>query len=841
MLRRALPTERLPEFWLSERGLAQTDADERRRRYGPNDIVEAPDSAFWTLAADTAKDPMLWFFALTSALYTAVGQRVEALTLLVAIVPLVGMDAFLHRRTRASAAGLQSRLAVIARVVRDGVPRDIPATEVVVGDLVRVAGGESFPADGVVVGGGDLQVDESALTGEAYPVPKVALAAPPHDGPEPGVAHEHWGLAGTRVLTGGATVRVAYTAGDTVYGEIVRSTVRGAHALTPLQAAIRSLVTVLVSAAAVVCLIMAFARLRQGHGWLDALVSAVTLASAALPEEFPVVFTFFLGVGVYRLARRQALVRRAVSVENIGRVSCICSDKTGTITEGRLSLTHLVPAPGVVERRLRRLAAIASRPDSGDPLDAAILREALDGGARGLQVELVATFPFTEGRKRESSIVRDEDGGLIGVTKGAAEIVLAMCKLGEEERAGWERAVAELAAAGHKVIACAWRTLDDGVWTGDELVHGFRLAGLLAFEDPVREGVAAAVALCRHAGIHTIMVTGDHPLTARAVAREIGLGGEVPSVIAGDDIEAWVARREGAALRHVDVIARAAPTQKLALVRALQEGGEIVAVTGDGVNDVPALQAADVGIAMGERGTRSAREVAAIVLLDDNFRTIVRAIAEGRQLFRNLKASFRYLLMIHIPLVITAAFIPLAGYPLLYLPTHIVWLELIIHPTALLVFQDLADGARLGPTAVPGAARFFSRREWFAIGAVGTLITLAVTAGYVASLGEAGVEHGRAMALVMLTLASAALSVALSRLTTWTARATAAGTAGLSIVLVQTPVLARLLHLGPLHIGEWAAAAGVAAAVAGLVLALDAGAPRAYTPPTGRGRARWPS
>ena len=843
MLRRALPAERLPELWLSERGLAQAEADERRRRFGPNDIAEAPGGALRALAADTAKDPMLWFLALTSVLYAAVGQRVEALTLLVAIVPLVGMDAFLHRRTRASTEGLQSRLAASARVVRDGVARDVPATEVVVGDLVRVATGEPFPADGVVVAGAGLQADESALTGEAYPVPKAPLAAPPRDGPEPAVEHEHWGLAGTRLLTGAATLRVAYTGGATVYGEIVRSAVRGAHALTPLQGAIRSLVTVLLAAASVVCLIMAFARLRQGHGWLDALVSAVTLASAALPEEFPVVFTFFLGVGVYRLARRQALVRRAVSVENIGRISCICADKTGTITEGRLSLTHLLPAPGVPERRLRVLAALASRSESGDPLDAAILREAADAGARGLPVDLVATFPFTEGRRRESAIVRDADGALIAVTKGATEVVLAMCELGDEERAAWDREVGELAASGHKVIACAWRALDAGVWPGgDELARGLRLAGLLAFEDPVRDGVAHAVGLCREAGIHTIMVTGDHPLTARAVAREIGLGGEAPAVIAGDEIEARVARGEGATLRRVDVIARAAPAQKLALVRALQEAGEVVAVTGDGVNDVPALQAADVGIAMGERGTRSAREVAAIVLLDDNFRTIVRAVGEGRQLFQNLRASFQYLLMIHIPLVITAAFIPLAGYPLLYLPTHIVWLELIIHPTALLVFQDVAGSGRLARAAARDGTRFFSRREWAAIAVVGALLTLAVAAGYLASQGERGrVEHGRAMALAVLTLASAALTAALSRLATRTARAVAAGTVALSLVLVQTPALARLLHLEPLHAGDWALAGAVGAGVAALVLALDGGARRAYTPGGSRGRARWRS
>ena len=822
MMRRALPTTRLPDAWLAERGLASVEAEARRRRYGENDIVEAPPHAFWDLTRDTAKDPMIWFFTGTSVLYAAVGQGVEAATLLAAIVPLIGMDLFLHRRTQASTEGLQSRLAVTARVRRDGAPEEIPARAVVAGDLALVAAGEPFPADGIIVVGADIQVDESALTGEAYPVSKRPLEAIPHDGEEVFVEHEHWGLAGTRLLTGSASLRVAFTGGETVYGEIVRSAVSGSHAHTPLQGAIRNLVSVLIAVASVICLIMAATRLIQGHGWVDALVSAVTLATAALPEEFPVVFTFFLGVGVYRLARRQALVRRAVSVENIGRVSCICSDKTGTITEGRLHLTHLLPAAGLEDKRLLLFASIASRADSGDPLDVAVFREADGNGALGLPVELLATFPFTEGRKRESAIVRHPDGTLIAATKGATETILEMCQLTDAEHQEWTRCMLELAGEGHKVIACAWRPLDQTVWTAaDELTHGYHLAGLLAFEDPVREGIAHAVGLCREGLIHTIMVTGDHPLTARAVAREIGLGGPEPVIISGDEIEACVARGEGATLRRVDVIARAAPAQKLALVRALQDAGEIVAVTGDGVNDVPALQAADVGIAMGERGTRSAREVAAIVLLDDNFRTIVRAIGEGRQLFRNLQLSFFYLLMIHIPLVITAAFVPLAGYPLLYLPVHIVWLEMIIHPTALLVFQQLPASERLAPGAAGGPARFFSRRDWAVIAGVGGLITVFVVAGYLTSLNEGGhVEHGRAMALAILTLASAALTAALSRLSSWTSRIVTAGTIALSVALIQIPFAARLLHLEALHADDWGAAF-VAALIATVPVVLE--------------------
>jgi len=820
MTRRPVPMARLGDLLASDRGLTAAEVGERRQRYGPNDILETPPQPWWDLARDTVKDPMIWFLAGVGALYGVVGEITEALTLLVAIIPLVGMDAFLHRRTQASTEGLKSRLADRTTVVRDGAPVEIPAVDVVPGDLTVVSSGEPFPADGLVLRGTDLQIDESTLTGEAYPVAKRPLPGPPGSGDEPVVETGHWGFAGTRLLTGRATVRVVFTGGETLYGEIVRSAVHGSHARTPLQRAIQQLVSVLLVAASAVCLLLAAVRLRQGYGWLDALVSAVTLAAAALPEEFPVVFTFFLGVGVYRLARRQALVRRAVAVENIGRVTVICSDKTGTITEGRLRLTHRVAAEDIPDVRLLFLAALASRAESGDPVDVAILAEAEAAGALKGRPGVVATFPFTEGRKRETVVVREPGGMLVTVTKGAAEVLLEMAALTAAERERWNECLATLAAGGHKVIACAWRPLDGEAWTGDEPGHGYHLAGLLAFEDPVRDGVAHAIEACREAGIHPIMVTGDHPLTARAVAREIGLGGATPTVITGDAMEELAAHGERHALRRIDVIARAAPGQKLTLVRALQEVGEIVAVTGDGVNDVPALQAADIGIAMGERGTRSAREVAAIVLLDDNFRTIVGAIHEGRQLFRNLQLSFQYVLMFHVPFVASALLIPLAGYPLLYLPVHIVWVELIIHPTALLVFQEFPAGP-LERAPTRRAARFLSGREWGLIGLVGGLLALLVGGSYAWSAAEpGGAEHGRAMALTTLTLASAGLTTVLSGLRTWVARLVVAGTVASSLVLIQTPGLARVLHLQPLHLDDWGLALG-GSLVAVLPLALE--------------------
>lgn len=828
MTRRPLPIERIRGLDLSpERGLTSVEAAERRRQYGPNDISDRPPRAVLDLLLDTARDPMIWFLLATGALYAALEQVAEALTLLIAILPLAGMDAFLHRRTRASMEGLRRGLTATARVLRDGAVRDLPSRDLVPGDLIVVRAGRTVPADGILVTGGGVQVDEAALTGESFPAPKRPLSRLPDECADPLVDGDHWLLAGTRLLTGEATLRIVYIAAETLHGEVVRSASPVGRARTPLQSAIARLVRRLVMAAAAVCAAIGAARLLQGFGWLDAAVSAVTLATAAIPEEFPVVFTFFLGLGAYRLARRKALVRRAVTVENIGRVTCICSDKTGTITAGRLRLARLLPAPPLDGDGLLALAALASRREHSDPLDLAILEARARGAASASDPERVATFPFTEDRRRETTILRCADGRLLAATKGAPEQILKATALKEIERTEWLMRVNEISDAGCKVIACAVREEEPArggvpVPSSDlaEPADGYRLAGLLAFEDPVRDGVREAIAACRSAGIRPIMVTGDHPSTARSVAQAIGLGGESPVVLTGDE----AARGLDAGTlspASIDVVARATPGEKLVLVKALQKAGEIVAVTGDGVNDVPALAAADVGIAMGERGTRSAREAAAIVLMNDSFETIVRAVAEGRQLFENLRRSFAYLLIIHMPLVLSATLVPLAGYPLLYLPIHIVWLELIIHPTALLVFQDLPPAGPPG-TPAPGRRRsFFSWREIGFITATGGLITALVVAGFLRGLSDGGVEHGRALALAMLVCSWTLVMAVLSRLRTPAAWTAFACSLLLSVLLIQAPWAAGRLHLDPLHARDWAAAVLGSLVAVGLPAALD--------------------
>jgi Ca2+-transporting ATPase len=813
MPQRPLPIDRIPDPGAATGGLAAEDVAARRARYGANDIVAAATHAWRALAADTARDPMLWFLLGTSALYASIGDRTESALLAAAVLPLAAMDAYLHHRTSASTAGLQSRLAARARVWRDGALVDLPASEVVAGDLASIGAGELVPADGIVVGQDEVHVDESTLFGESMPVTKRALAAL-----APVIDFDHWMFAGTRVLAGRADVRIVHVGGETLYGEIVRSVRSGELARTPAQHAIAELVTSLTAAAVALCVVLGAVRLWQGFGWVDAAVSALTLAVAALPEEFPVVFTFFLGVGVYRLARRRALVRRAAAVEHIGRVTTICSDKTGTLTAGRLALVEVAPADGVEPTTLLAFAARAARAEGGDPVDVAIIEAAaarpagasdLDGASR------LALYAFTEDRKRETTVLRLASGAVVAIAKGAPETIIGLCDAGAAERERWIGRAADLAARGRKVLACAWR--ESAVASAGEPADGFRMAGLLALADPIRPGVAAAVRDCRAAGIRPIMLTGDHPSTALAVARDIGLADGEARAWSGDAIAERLTAHPDDDLADVVVVARATPAQKLAIVRALQRAGEFVAVTGDGVNDVPALQTADVGIAMGERGTQSAREVAPIVLLDDDFATIVAAIAEGRQLFRNLRASFRYLLTIHLPLVATAALIPLGGHPLLYLPIHIVWLELVIHPTALLAFQAPARPADLRPLARERRAALFTPAEWLDIVIVGVTLGTLVAGGYLGALDEGSpVAHARAFALVTLSFASAVLAALGSGLRTRTARLVTLTTVAGTLGIVQTPRLAPFLDVVPLHAGDLAAAVLASIVVAAL-------------------------
>ncbi len=800
----------LSELKRHEGGLTSTEVAQQRARFGVNDIIEVAGHPWRELFSETLKDPMIWFLIFIGSVFFLTGQSTDAIAMFLAILPLLLMDAFLHWRTQASTATLKSQLNARVRVIRDSIQSEIDSRDLVPGDIVVISPGLLLPADGIFETGQEVQIDESVLTGESFPITKKPASFNPFElsgVEEVKIPAEFLGYAGTRVLTGQGSLRVLLTGLQTAYGEIVQSASQMPHERTPLQKSISRLVGILIYISAALCLFLAVLRMQQGHGWLDALLSAATLAIAAIPEEFPVVFTFFLGVGVYRLAEKRALVRRAVSIENIGRMTQLCTDKTGTITVGHLELTHCETAANIAEKELIELALAASSSET-DPVDLAI-RELADERQLSSPTR-IGSVPFTEDRRRETGFIKTLKGSVQASMKGSPETILALSRLSLEDRERWKERVSEWAKGGHKVIACARKELN----SSDALQEPhseFEFCGLLAFEDPPRPEVAGAMSYCRQNGVRVLMITGDHPETAAAIAKDSGLTTQAPRVVSAEESpekfqDDWLNANPNF-LKQLDVVARCTPLQKLRIVNALKHSGELVAVTGDGVNDVPALKAADIGIAMGERGSRSAKEVSSIILADDNFNTIVNAIKEGRQLFTNLKMSFEYLLLIHFPLVLTAALIPLAGFPLLYLPLHIVWLELVIHPTAFLAFQNSASTRHKD---LPPTSSFFSHREVAYISLVGLGVALALGLSFVLGMNE-GLEvgHARAKAIAILTFWSAGLSCYLTQYRSRVANILGFMTMLTSISLIQFSDLIPSLHLTPLHLKDWLEAIGI--------------------------------
>lgn len=800
---KAISFETLKGLSRHDGGLSSAEIDAQRTRYGANDIVEVAGHPLLDLLIDTIKDPMIWFLVGIGTIFLVTGEISEAITLFVAILPLLLMDAVLHWRTQSSTASLKGQLSSAVKVIRNSKEIEIDSREIVPGDVVVLKSGLLLPADGVFEAAKDIQVDESVLTGESLPIAKKALSVHPLtfvSEQELKIPPHALGYAGTRVLTGEGSLRVLFTGSRTSYGEIVQSVARMPHERTPLQKSISRLVQFLIFVAVGFCLILAGIRVYQGHGWLDALLSAATLAVAAIPEEFPVVFTFFLGVGIFRLAKKRALVRKAVSVENIGRVTQICTDKTGTITVGSLKLTHIDVFEGITEEMVLRSALVASSADA-DPVDIAI-HEFADQRNLGNPV-ILQTIPFTEDRKRETGVTALSNERSLVCVKGAPEFILMLSELSSDERAVWRKRISSWAKEGHKVIGCAQVEVPSST-SYQEPQSGLKFLGLLAFEDPARPEVAEAMFYCHENGIRVLMITGDHPDTAAAIAIDSGLA-ESPQVVSAEENpekfeEDWLTNNPDF-LKNVSVVARCTPLQKLRIVTALKRAGELVAVTGDGVNDVPALKAADIGIAMGERGTRSAKEVSSIILGDDNFRTIVNAIREGRQLFKNLQMSFEYLLLIHIPLVLTAAVIPLGDYPLVFLPIHIVWLELIIHPTALLSFQSPAKSDQI---YAGNKKTFFSKVEIALISIMGLSLAIGLGWSFLSGIGEgADPSHARAKAMALLTFWSAGVGVYLTRFRSSIANFIAVVTVLSSILLIQISPSLLFLNLSPLHLSDW--------------------------------------
>lgn len=813
-------------------GLTEVEAHARLARFGPNEFVprtRRPSVLTWIIRPFA--DPMVLLLLAAGVVYVAIGDFLDATIILIAVVPIALVSLVLEGRAERALDKLRQLTSPTALVWRNGSPRRIPVEEIVTGDLVDVKEGDVIPADGMLFAreagsaASQLMVDESALTGEWQPVVKDVR------GPEA----DHLVFAGTTVLSGTGTILVTETGPRTRYGQIGTLLAGIRQPATPLQRVIRRLVAQSFIVAAFFCAGVAAIELAYGHGLVAAISAAVSLAIAAMPEQFPMVYTLYLTLGAWRLARERALVRRLASVETLGSTTVICADKTGTLTLGQMQVAALVADSETVRlgapivgatRALLEDAVLACEPRPFDPLEQAILREATAQGVDERSLtggKLVEDYPFDPLLKYMSH-VWEHDSHFGIYAKGATEGILDRSHATSDVRRQAIEANNRLAAEGLRVIGVAAGTLDQP--TGDRVSDECHLVfrGLIAFADPLREGVMPTLRECGAAGIRVIMITGDHPVTAHAVAE--GLGLPHPSwheVATGAELDAATPEQFAEMVREVNIFARIRPEQKYRLVEALRAQHQIVAMTGDGINDAPALREADIGVAMGQRGTEVAREAADLVLLDDNFATIVHAVRDGRRIFESLRRAFAYLVAFKVPLLLGAFVIPLVGIPLLFLPVQLVWSELIVHPTASLVFENDPPPADLMERPPrPPEAGLLSSSDFIRSLAEGTSLFVGIAAVYLFLLQRGlPTPHARAVGITTLLIGQCLL-VLVERSPVKPIWTTGVGgnrvlpivlsvTLGSLLIALYVPPVTRVLSLAPISGSEWLLAIAVAA------------------------------
>jgi Ca2+-transporting ATPase len=696
-------------------------------------------------------DPMAVMLAIAAAIYFALGETRDAVVLVIALVPVLGVDVLLEARSRAALAKLARAAAPVAEVVRDAHVHAIALEDVVPGDLLVLREGHTIAADGVTLSAANLAVDESSLTGESEPQPKRAVSDAQHAPPDARF------FAGSLVVSGHGFGRVTTTGAGTRYGGIAALVARTAPAQSPLQRQAAHLVKRLGTVAVVVAIGLVPLSLARGDSWTESLLSAVSLAMAAIPEEFPIVLTLFLSVGAWRLASRGMLVRRLASVETLGSTTVICTDKTGTLTRGEFQVTeHLVLDSTVSAEELLETAVLACESTPVDAMERAIAAYAERYGVSLPSVSerwtLVRDYDFDPVGKHMSHVWRERgDDAFVIAAKGAIEGVLAHSAVDPRTRERVLDANKELAARGLRVLAVAGRRSADLGSAREDDERDLVVYGLIGFQDPLRPEVQAAVDECQRAGIRVKMITGDHALTAHAVAHSAGILHEDDLIVTGDDLMALSETERERRIARSTIFARISPEQKFLIVDGLKRTGAVVAMTGDGVNDAPALRRADIGIAMGQRGTDVARATADLVLLDDNFASIVATVREGRHILQNIQRAFLYLIAFHVPIVGLAIVTPLVGLPLVLLPIHLVWLELIVHPVSALVFQaEPATGSVMSRPPRDPSAPLLPRAAVVRSSAAGALLAVAAFASYWWGLTDVGESRARALALIVL-------------------------------------------------------------------------------------------
>ncbi|HKB54466.1 MAG TPA: cation-translocating P-type ATPase [Ramlibacter sp.] len=703
-------------------GLSTQEAAQRLAAEGANALPGSEPKSLVRIVADVLAEPMFLMLLAAGAIYLLLGDIGEAAFLLVAVFAVIGLTLAQQRKSERALEALRDLSAPRALVIRDGEERRIPSRDVVRGDVVVLREGDRVAADALLLQG-QVSTEESLLTGEAAAQVRLPATSelPP---PAPGIEGSPFVFASTLVTQGVGLAQVIATGTGTQVGRIGVALAGTRTATSDLQRTSRGLVRNLAAVGLLLAAALALvAWLWDGRPLLQALLLAVGFAMSILPEEIPVVLTVFLALGAWRLSKQQVLTRHVEAVEALGAITVLAVDKTGTLTMNRMRVAQLRAGTTAFRsgdalpdtlHELAEFALLATPADPFDPMEKAIREFSAahlrDTGHLHGDWKPVQAYPLSREILAMTHVFAAQPKRYLLATKGAPEAVVDLCHLDAAARTQIARQVQEMAAGGLRVLAVA-----RGEWQGESWPpsqHDFALTylGLVGLVDPPRPEVPAAVAACREAGIRMLILTGDHAATAQAIAHDIGLQAR-PAVLTGREIaaldDAALARR----LAGVDICARVLPEHKLRLVRALQAAGERVGMTGDGVNDAPALKAAEVGIAMGERGTDVAREAAALVLLDDSFASIIGAIRQGRQIDDNIRRAVRFIFAVHVPIVVLALVPVLLHWPLLLLPAQIVLMELIIDPACSILFEaepaapDLMSRPPRAASATPFALR----------------------------------------------------------------------------------------------------------------------------------------
>ena len=684
--------------WSRSGGLTAEAARARLEADGPNEQPRAGQRSTARIVIEVLREPMLALLLAGGFAYLLLGDQTEALILLAFATFSVAITVIQETRTEHVLEALRDLSAPRALVIRDGIRIRIAGREVVRDDLIVLEQGDRIAADAELIVAADLQTDEALLTGESLPVGKAVAAQGEAEAQRrPGGEGQPYVYSGSLVTRGSGLARVLATGPRSEIGRIGQSLATLETEAPRLRRETTRIVTWCgIGGGAVALLVVLLYGLLRG-GWIEAALAGIAIGMSMLPEEFPVVLTVFLAMGAWRMGKVGVLARRAAAIETLGSATVLCTDKTGTLTENRMSLAglwlpsgdaHMVGADPIVPQDyhdLIRTAALASAAEPTDPMEVAL--HGAHGAVRG--TALPAGLPAHAYTLRPDllamSNIWDDGDALTLCAKGAPEAIASLCQLSGPEHAAMTAAVEAMAERGIRVIGVATATPRDRNWDATQSHYDYTLTGLIGLADPLRASVPGAVAECRGAGIRVVMITGDYAATARSIATQAGIADG--DVLTGTDLAALDDSQLAERLKSVTVFARIMPEQKLRIVQAFKALGEIVAMTGDGVNDAPSLKAAHIGVAMGKRGTDVAREASALVLLDDDFGSIVQSVRLGRRIYDNIRKAMAFIFAVHVPIAGFALLPLLFGLPILFGPIHIALLEMVIDPVCALVFE----------------------------------------------------------------------------------------------------------------------------------------------------------